>query len=93
MAYMYFARRELGQGRVAPAQRVFFGSAFSVRMEYTGAQTITPNENRGNRPPGGLRKGAEIHFGSRCSSRAMRRAPRSSSASRWLGSFSMDLVR
>jgi hypothetical protein len=44
MAFLYFARRELGQGRVAPAQTVFFGSAYSVRMDYTGAQTITLND-------------------------------------------------
>ena len=44
MAFLYFARRELGQGRVAPAQQVFFGSGYSVRMDYTGAQTIPVNE-------------------------------------------------
>ena len=44
MAFLYFARRELGQGRVAPAQQVFFGSAYSVRMDYTGAQTITVSD-------------------------------------------------
>jgi len=44
MAFLYFARRELGQGRVAPPQQVFFGSAYSVRMEYTGAQTITASD-------------------------------------------------
>jgi len=44
MAFLYLTRRELGQGRVAPAQQVFFGSAYSVRMEYTGAQTITVSD-------------------------------------------------
>jgi hypothetical protein len=44
MAFLYFARRELGQGRVAPAQTVFFGSGYSVRMDYTGAQTVTLND-------------------------------------------------
>ena len=44
LAFLYFARRELGQGRVPPAQSVFFGSAYSVRMDYTGAQTITLND-------------------------------------------------
>jgi hypothetical protein len=29
---------------VAPAQQVFFGSAYSVRMDYTGAQTITVSD-------------------------------------------------
>jgi hypothetical protein len=41
LAFLYFARRELGQGRVPPQQDVFFGSAYSVRLEYTGAQTVT----------------------------------------------------
>ncbi|MBZ5620161.1 MAG: DUF3108 domain-containing protein [Acidobacteriia bacterium] len=40
LSFIYFARREMGQGRVAPAQKVFFGSAYSVRMEYTGAMTV-----------------------------------------------------
>jgi len=44
MAFLYFARRELGQGRVAPAQQVFFGSSYSVRMDYTGAQTVTVSD-------------------------------------------------
>jgi hypothetical protein len=44
MAFLYFARRELGQGRVAPAQQVFFGAAYSVHMDYTGAQTITVSD-------------------------------------------------
>ena len=44
MAFLYFARRELGQGRVAPAQQVFFGAAYSVRMDYTGAQTVTVSD-------------------------------------------------
>ena len=44
MAFLYFARRELGQGRVAPPQQVFYGAAYSVRMDYTGAQTITVSD-------------------------------------------------
>jgi len=42
LAYVYFARREMGQGRMAPAQQVFLGAAYSVRLEYTGDQTINP---------------------------------------------------
>jgi len=44
LAYLYYARRELGQGRVAPQQDVFFGSSYSVHLEYTGAQTVTVGE-------------------------------------------------
>jgi hypothetical protein len=41
LAFVYFVRREMGQGRVAPPDNVFFGGAYSVRLEYTGAMTIT----------------------------------------------------
>jgi hypothetical protein len=44
LTYLYYARRELGQGRVPPPQQVFFGGAYSVRMEYTGAVTIPVSE-------------------------------------------------
>jgi len=40
LAFLYFARRELGQGRVPSQQDVFFGSRYSVRLEYTGGQTV-----------------------------------------------------
>ena len=41
LAFLYYARREMGQGRVPAAQQIFFGPAYSLRMEYLGAQTIT----------------------------------------------------
>jgi hypothetical protein len=40
LAYLYFARKELGQGRVPPAGKVYFGGEYEVRMDYTGAMTI-----------------------------------------------------
>ena len=40
LAFVYFARREMGQGRVAPAQKVFLGAGYSVKMDYTGARDI-----------------------------------------------------
>jgi len=40
IAFVYFARKELGQGRVPPPQVVYFGSAYTVQQSYTGAQTI-----------------------------------------------------
>ena len=39
--YVYYARRELGQGSVPQAQDVYFGGPYSVKMDYTGAQNIT----------------------------------------------------
>jgi hypothetical protein len=41
VAFSYYAREELGQGRVPAGSQVFFGSAYSATMTYTGAQDIT----------------------------------------------------
>lgn len=41
IAFQYFARQELGQGRVPPTTRIFFGSGYTVRMDYVGATNIT----------------------------------------------------
>jgi hypothetical protein len=46
LAFLYYARREMGQGRVAPAQQVYLGAAYSVRLEYTGAMTIPTADKR-----------------------------------------------
>ena len=40
LTFLYFARRELGQGRVPPQEDVVFGSKYQARLEYTGEQTI-----------------------------------------------------
>jgi hypothetical protein len=40
LAYQFFARREMGQGRVAQPSKVFFGGAYDVRMDYTGAMDV-----------------------------------------------------
>lgn len=40
LTFLYFARRELGQGRVPPQEDVLLGVKYNVRLEYTGEQTI-----------------------------------------------------
>jgi Protein of unknown function (DUF3108) len=40
LAYAYFARLELGQGRVPAGARTYLGASYSVSMVYTGAQDI-----------------------------------------------------
>ena len=40
LTYEYFARREMGQGRIPPSGTVFFGSAYEVKTNYTGAMDI-----------------------------------------------------
>jgi hypothetical protein len=44
LTFLYFAREELGQGRVAPPQQVFLGAGYSVVLKYTGEATIRLDE-------------------------------------------------
>jgi hypothetical protein len=40
LTYLFWGRRELGQGRMPPQSRTFFGPGYDVRMVYTGEQSI-----------------------------------------------------
>lgn len=40
LAFLYFTRKELGQGRMPAPGKLYFGGEYSVRMEYTGAMNI-----------------------------------------------------
>ncbi|MEO8372135.1 MAG: DUF3108 domain-containing protein [Candidatus Solibacter sp.] len=43
LTYIYYGRREMGQGRVPLAAKVFFGSPYDVKTNYTGAMDIPVN--------------------------------------------------
>lgn len=38
---LYYARREMGQGRVPSAQTAYLGAPYAIRMEYKGEEKIT----------------------------------------------------
>lgn len=40
LAFLYYVRRELSQGRIPPPQTVFFGGPYEVRLAFAGTQTI-----------------------------------------------------
>lgn len=46
LSFLYYARSELSQGRVPPAQTVFEGAPYEVRMEYAGRQPVTAGDTR-----------------------------------------------
>ncbi|HXP85184.1 MAG TPA: DUF3108 domain-containing protein [Bryobacteraceae bacterium] len=46
LTFLEFARRELAQGRMAPQQPVIFGSAYQVRMVFSGTQQISVGGKR-----------------------------------------------
>jgi hypothetical protein len=41
LALLFYARRELGQGRMPLAQEIIFGATYNGSFEYSGAATIT----------------------------------------------------
>jgi hypothetical protein len=40
LTFLFFTRRELGQGRVPPPQQILFGSLYTARLNYVGAPVI-----------------------------------------------------
>jgi Protein of unknown function (DUF3108) len=46
LAFLYFVRQELSQGRVPPRQTVFFGAPYEIRMESVGTESV----KIGNKP-------------------------------------------
>ncbi len=40
LAFLYYVRHELSQGRIPPPQTVLFGSPYEVRLEFTGTQSV-----------------------------------------------------
>jgi hypothetical protein len=40
LTLLYYARREMGQGRVPQGQQFLFGGLYDIRMTYTGAESI-----------------------------------------------------
>lgn len=46
LTFLYYTRRELGQGRVPPAQQIVFGGLYTITLTYTGAETVTVSDKR-----------------------------------------------
>jgi hypothetical protein len=41
LTFLFFARRELGQGKVPAAQTILFGADYTIRLDYAGPQVIS----------------------------------------------------
>jgi hypothetical protein len=46
LTFLYYARRELGQGRVPAAQELIFGAMYNATLQYAGAETIQVGDKR-----------------------------------------------
>jgi hypothetical protein len=40
LTFLFFARRELGQGKLPPSETILFGAEYQMRLEYAGPQVI-----------------------------------------------------
>jgi hypothetical protein len=40
LAFLYFLRQELGQGRIPPRQTVFFGAPYEIRLDLAGTESL-----------------------------------------------------
>jgi hypothetical protein len=65
LAFLFYVRRELAQGRLVERQPVYFGSAYDVRLEFAGTQMIRLDESsvEADRLNGSLKgPGSELNF-------------------------------
>jgi hypothetical protein len=91
VSFVYFMRREMGQGRVAPADTVFFGSGYSVQLRYTGE--VTGKSGIADRVVGSV-KGPESNFTVEIDfARDAARTPLSIKVPLAVGTVSAELVR
>lgn len=95
VAYSYYARIELGQGRVPGPQQAYFGSSYGVRMDYNGAENIVIDQKTAVTD----KLTVSIHgprSDSRCEiffARDPARTPLRIRIPASLGTFTLDLVR
>ncbi len=95
LAFLYYVRRELSQGRIPPPQTVFFGAAYEIRVEFAGTQKIRIGET----PVDADRLTASVKGGSSDITfevfflKDAARTPALVRVPLALGTFSMELVR
>ena len=95
LAFLYYVRHELSEGRIPPQQTIFFGAPYDIRIDFTGTQGIRIGETQveADRVTATVRgPSSEISFEvfflkDAARTPALVRVPLS------LGTFSMELVR
>lgn len=95
LAYLFYSRREMGQGRVPAAQPILFGGLFDIRADYVGAQMISVNEKQeqSDKVTCTIKlKGGDYSFDVYFA-RDPARTPLLVTAPLAMGKFSMELVR
>jgi hypothetical protein len=93
--FLYFTRREMGQGRVPPAETIVAGAAYQTRLEYMGEQSLAQGTKQviADRVVATLRGPASTTTFEILFARDAARTPLSIKVPLPLGTFSLDLVR
>jgi len=95
LAYLFYSRREMGQGRVPAAQPILFGGLLDIRSDYVGASMVSINEKQeqSDRVTCTIKlKGGEYSFDVYYA-RDPARTPLLITAPFAMGKFSMELIR
>jgi len=95
LTYLYYARRELSQGRIPQRQSVFLGSPYEISLEFGGTQNVRIGDKSvetervvASAKGPGSNAGFEVYFlKDRTRTPALVRVPLE------LGTFSMELVK
>jgi len=95
LAYLFYARTELGQGRVPAAQDILFGGLHPIRVDYVGGPIISVNQKQvqSDQVTCTFRIGAgeysfDVYF-----ARDAARTPLLITVPFAMGKFSMELIR
>ena len=91
LAFLYFTRREMGQGRVPPATAMVLGSLYDIRLEYTGEELFKGAVS--DRVASDVRGPASNVSFDLLFARDPARTPLSIRAPLPLGTFSLELTR
>jgi hypothetical protein len=95
LTYLFYSRREMGQGRVPAAQQILFGGLYQIGGDYAGAPMIAVNDKQvqTDKVTYAVKAGAteykfDVYF-----ARDPARTPLRISVPLAMGSFSMELIR
>jgi hypothetical protein len=95
LTYLFYSRRELGQGRVPAAQEILFGALHTIRVDYLGAPMITVNgkQVQSDKVTCTVGMGSSDYMFDVYYARDAARTPLLITAPFAMGKFSMELIR
>jgi Protein of unknown function (DUF3108) len=95
LTYLFYTRRELGQGRVPGVQKMLFGGLYEIRMDYAGAPMIPIAEKQvpSDKVTCTVKTATSEYKFDVYFARDAARTPLLISAPLAMGKFSMELIR